>query len=206
MSELYGVKVDYEEAKMLADLTLIFQDLTFTMDILKRLKQLLKDNSKDRTLIESLWTTALISYSRCFSSGKRLGLSEDIFKNKKLKGDPVGCHRYYIDLRNKHVAHSVNPFEQVAVDLQLSKPGSTKREVLGVAVLSQRLICGATEGIEMLLRLTIIAQKEVAKQCKEYESKVLEVGKSLPIDTLYSKARSRILTPGPEDAGKPRKQ
>lgn len=205
MSELYGAKVDYEEAKMLADFTLIFQDLTFTVDILKRLKQLLEDNSKDRTLIESLWSTALITYTGCFSSGKRLGLSEDIFKSKKLKGNPIGCHRYYKNLRNKHIAHSVNPFEQVTVDLELSKPDSKEREVLGVAVLSQKLICVDIEGIETLLRLMLIARQEVAKQCKEYETKVLEVGKSLTIDTLYSKARSRILTLGPEDAGKPRK-
>jgi len=205
MPELYGVKVDYKEAKILADLTLIFQDLSFTLDVLKRLRQLLKDNSKDRILIESLWTTALISYVRCFSSGRRFGLLENIFKDKKLKGDPIGCHRYYKNLRDKHTAHSVNPFEQVAVDLELSKPDSKKREILGVGVLSQKLICVDIGGVETLLRLTLIGKEEVRKQAKEYETKTLEIGKSLPIDTLYSKARSRIITPGPEDAGKARK-
>lgn len=204
MKELYGVQVDYEEAKVLADYTLIFQDLTFTVEILKRLRQLLKENSEDRVLIESLWTTALISYARCFSSGKRLGLSEDIFKNKNLEGDPVGCHKHYVDLRNKHIAHSVNPFEQVAVDLQLSPPDSTKQEVLAVAVLSMRLICTDIEGVETLLRLALIARKEVSKLAKEYEDKTLEVGKGLPLKDLYSKARSRLIAPGPEDAGKAR--
>jgi hypothetical protein len=205
MPELYGAKVEYKEAKILADLTSIFQDLAFTVDVLKRLRQLLKDNCNNRILIESLWTTALISYIRCFSSGKRFGLSENIFKNKKLEGDPIGCHRYYKNLRDKHIAHSVNPFEQVVVDLELSPPDSTKREVLGVAVLFQRLICADIEGVETLLRLALIAKEEVRKQAKEYEAKTLEVGKSLPIDTLYSKARSRIITPGPEDAGKARR-
>lgn len=202
---LYGVEVDFEEAKTLANYTLIFQDLGLTVDALKRLRQLLKNGSKDRVLIESYWTAALISYCRCFTSGKRLSLSEDIFRNKELKGDPLGCHRYYINLRNKHVAHSVNLFEQVAIDLQLSSPKNKKREVLGVSVLSQKLICSSIDGVETLLRLSLIAREEVRKKAKEYEAKTLEIGKNLPIEKLYSRARSRITTPGPEDAGKPRK-
>jgi hypothetical protein len=188
----------------LADLASISQDLTFTIACLKRLRPLLKDDDKNHVLQQSLWTAALISYIRCFSSGKRFGLHEDIFVNKNLNGDPVGCHRYYKSLRDRHIAHSVNPFEQIAVDLQLSKPDSGKQEVLCVTTLSLRHICSTVEGVETLLRLASFAQKEVAKQAKEYEAKTLEVGKSLPIDTLYSKARSRITAPGPEDAGKAR--
>ncbi len=204
MKELYGSKVEFEEAKILADLTSIFQDLKFTIETLKRLIKLLKDKSEDRILVESLWTTALISYARCFSTGKRFGLKEDIFKNKDLKGDPIGCHNYYINLRNKHVAHSVNPFEQIAVDLQLSNPDDKERKVLGVSVLSQKLICSTLEGVEDLIRLAIIAFKDVGEQCKGYEKKVLEIGKKLPLNELYSKARSRIITPGSKDAERAR--
>lgn len=197
MEELYGSKVEFEEAKKLADLSSIFQDLKFTIEILKRLIKLLKDKSEDIILVESLWTTALVSYARCFSSGKRFGLKKNIFKNKNLKGDPVGCHNYYINLRNKHIAHSVNPFEQIVVDLQLSNP--KEKKVLGVSVLSQKLICSSIEGVETLIRLVIIVFKEVKEQCKECEKKVLEKGKSIPLDELYSKVRSRIITPNVDD-------
>jgi len=205
MFELFGAKVEYKEAKILADLTLILQDMTFTVGVLKRLIKLLKDDSKDNISIQSYWTVALISYVRCFSAGKRFGLSENIFKNDKLEGDPLGCHRCFKNLRDKHIAHSVNPFEQVVVDLQLSNPKNKKREVLGVSVLSQKLICTTLEGAETFLRLALIAREEVRKQAKEYENKTLEVGKKLPTDVLYSKGRNRIVTPGPEDAGKARK-
>ena len=199
MAELYVAEVDYEEAKKLADLASIYQDLSFTIDTLKRLLRLLKENDEDRVLIQSLWTAALISYARCFSSGKRFGLSESIFE--KLEGDPIGCHRYYRNLRDKHIAHSVNPFEQVVVGLVLSEPDNPKREVLGVATLSQKLVCTDIEGVEALLTLASVVREEVARQAKEYQAKTLEVGKGLPIDTLYSKATIRTITPGPEDAG-----
>lgn len=203
MPELYIAEVNYEEAKKLADLASISQDLSFTIDALKRLLQLLKDDDKDNILIQSFWTAALISYVRCFSRGKRFGLSENIFE--KLEGDPIGCHRYYKNLRDKHIAHSVNPFEQVVAGLVLSEPDNPKQEVQGVATLSQKLICSDIEGVVTLLRLASIAQKQVSEQAREYEAKVLEVGKSLPIDTLYSNARIRTITPGPEDARKARK-
>lgn len=207
MSELYIAEVDYEEAKKLADLASIYQDLSFTIEALKRLKQLLKDDSKDNILIQSLWTAALISYVRCFSSGKRFGLKENIFEKLEsdLEGGGIACHRYYKNLRDKHIAHSVNPFEQAVVGLVLSELNNPKREVQGVATLLQKLICVGIESVESLLRLAVIAFKEVAKQAKEYEAKTLEVGKGLPIDSLYSKARPRIVTPPPEDAGKARK-
>lgn len=87
----------------------------------------------------------------------------------------------------------------------MSSPKNKKREVLGVSVLSQKLICSSIDGVETLLRLSLIAREEVRKKAKEYEAETLEIGKNLPIEELYSRARSRITTPGPEDAGKPRK-
>jgi len=160
------------------------------------------EKSNDDIMIQSYWTAALISYARCFASGKRYRLTEDIFKG--LKGDPIGCHKYYKNLRDKHIAHSVNPFEQVHVGLVLSEPDNPKREVLGVSTLSQKLICSDVDGVNQLIALASIILKEVARQAKEYESKTFEAGENIPIDTLYSKAIIKTITPGPEDAGKPR--
>src|SRR5258708_1465821 len=62
------------------------------------------------TIRESLWNSALIAYARCFATGIREHrLDESDFEGvpehaSKLKTD----HRYFINLRSKHVAHSVN--------------------------------------------------------------------------------------------------
>lgn len=203
MPELYMAEVDYKEAKELADLISIYHDLSYAEEALKCLLQLLSDHSKNNIVMQSLWTAALVAYVRCFSRGKRFGLSENIFKG--LAGDPIGCHKYYKNLRDKHIAHSVNPFEQVVVGIVLSEPDNPKREVEGVATLSLKLAHSDIDGVVTLLRLASTAQEEVAKQTKKYELKVLEVGKALPIEDLYSKASIRTVVPGPEDAGKARK-
>ena len=196
------VKVDYEEAKKLADLGAIVQDLRFTMETCSRLKKLLEEKSQDSLLIESMWTAALIRYARCFASGKRFGLSESIFDG--LKGEPHKVHKMYIDLRNKHTAHSVNPFEQMEIGLILSPQNSHERKIIGVATMSMRYISPDIEGVHQLGLLAKVLLEKACEIAKQYEKKVLEKGKSIPIDDLYKRARPRMVAPGPELTDKPR--
>jgi hypothetical protein len=202
MGEMYIAEVDYEEAKTTADLMSYFQDLAFTIDALDRLQHLLDENIEDQVLSGSLWIAALISYARCFSTGKRFGLSEELFEN--IEGG-VECHQFYMNLRNKHIAHSVNPFEQVVVGLVLSPPSSTERKVEGVSILSQKLMHLNSEGIQNFRHLALIAMKEIEKLGKDAQTKTLEAGQQLPIESLYVKASPRTVAPPPEEAGKPRK-
>ncbi|MBE9546052.1 MAG: hypothetical protein IMF10_00985 [Proteobacteria bacterium] len=143
MDELYIAEVDFEEAKRTADLFSYLQDLAFTVKALDRLQQLIDDNSNDEVLTGSIWIAAFISYARCFLKGKRFGLSEQLFE--EMEG-AVECHRLYIDLRNKHIAHSVNPFEQVVVGLVLSPASSSIREVKEVSILGQKLLHHKSDG------------------------------------------------------------
>ena len=194
--------VIFKEAKILADLETIAQDLGFTMQTCSRLKVLLREESKDSILIESLWTASLIRYARCFTSGKRYGLTEAMFEG--LQGEPIKVHRMYIDLRNKHIAHSVNPFEQMEVGLVLSPKNGHKKKIIGVATLSMRLITLDVEGVHQLGLLSKVILKKVCEIAKQYEQKTLEIGKTLPLDELYERARPRLVAPNSELAGKAR--
>jgi len=64
--------------------------------------------SEDKVVEHSLWTTALITYVRCFTSGVRTRLDRSIFGDDE---EMLRKHDYYKDIRDKHLAHSVNPFE-----------------------------------------------------------------------------------------------
>jgi len=188
--------VSFEEAQRLADLGAILQDLKFTMATCLRLEKFLKEGSDDSLLIESLWTSALIRYARCFATGKRFGLDEKVFDG--LEGEPIKTHKFYIDLRSKHIAHSVNPFEQMEVGLILASKTQKKKEIIGVATLSMRQISSNEDGVHQLGLLAKVLADKVAEYGKEYERKVLEKGKTIPIDELYSASRPRITAPGPD--------
>ena len=195
-------RVDFDEAKRLADLGAIVQDLGSIMKICSRLKKMLKEKSQDSLLIESLWTTALIKYARCFKSGKRFGLDESILDG--LKGEPHKVHKLYLDMRDKHIAHSVNPFEQMQVGLVLSPKDSNEKKVVGVATLSMRHMVTDVEGVHQLGLLSKVLLEKVCDIAKQYENKALERGKTIPIDDLYKRARPCITAPGPEESDKPR--
>ena len=200
MEETYVVQADYEEALKLADVYSILQELKSVMETCTRLRQLLKAEQKDWLLIESLWTAALIRYSRCFASGKRHGLSEDIYKD--LPGDAIGVHRLYENLRNKHIAHSVNPFEQVKVGLILSSEKSQEKKVMEVSPFLMKLVATTDDDVRQLGALVKVLVNKLMKNGEQYEEEALRVGRSLPIDELYSLPRLRTVAPEPNDAGK----
>lgn len=200
--ELPIAKANSSEAQNLADLAAIIQDFRTIMQTCSRLKNILDENSKDHILIESLWVSALIKYARCFATGKRFGLSKDIYQN--LQGEPLKAHQFYIDLRNKHIAHSVNPFEQMEVGFILSSVNESEKKIVGVLTFSMRHIFSDKKGVQQLGMLSKIAHDKICSMAKETEQKVLEEGKKIPIDELYKIARPRLVAPGPDLANKAR--
>lgn len=196
-------KVDFEEAKTLADLGALRQDLGAVMQTCTRLLDLLRTDSEDHILLEALWTSALVRYARCFAEGKRYGLDESVFSG--LNGDPVGTHRLYINIRNKHIAHSVNPLEQMEVGLILEPKERQDKKIIGVATLSMRQITADVDGVRQLGMLAKVIFGKVCELGKQYEQKVLEIGRTLPLDDLYGRARPRLTGTDVDALGKPRK-
>lgn len=200
--ELPIAAVDFEQAKTLADLAALTQDLGAVMLTCTRLMSLIDEQSKDHILVEAMWTSALVRYARCFANGKRFGLEESAFSG--LKGDPIATHRYFMGMRNRHIAHSVNPFEQMQVGLVLAPEDEAERKVVGVSTLAMRHITSDREGVRQLGMLAKVLLTKVTEQAKQLEHEVLTIGRVLPLDDLYSRAKPTIVTPGPDAATKSR--
>jgi hypothetical protein len=202
--------VDFAEAKRLADAAAVYQDLGFAIDALNRREQLLANGEPDPIGQQVYWTSALISYARCFATGKRLGLSESIFDGIQGKDAPaISVHRLYIDLRNKHIAHSVNAFEQALVGLVLASPARQHRTVEGVATLGMKLITLNRDGVISLRECARIARSAVAKLATQLEADVLAKGRQLRVDELYDSASAmglKAYAPGHEEASAPRRR
>lgn len=188
------------KAKELADRAAIFQDLTFCVACCDRtIENLRAENQKDAVLIRALWTAALVAYARCFTSGVRYGLTSDLFDH--FDGEPRETHEYYIDLRNKHIAHSVNPFEQIVIGAVLSAPDELTKSVEGIATLTGTNISESAESIEQLRTLALTALKYIAQTGKELTAEVLEEARTIPIEDLYKRATPRVTVPPASSAG-----
>ncbi|WP_136036248.1 hypothetical protein [Microbacterium sp. K35] len=73
--------------------------------------------------IDALWISSVTMYGRAFSSGKRHHARAD---TDGLDSNDVAAHGYFLDTRNKFIAHAVNGFETGAVFADLLDPLSAK--------------------------------------------------------------------------------
>jgi hypothetical protein len=203
MEQLHIAELDMPSARVLADRASIFQDLTFCIQCCDRLSDILAPGvQEDAILQQALWTAALISYARCFATGVRQGLTPSIYE--RFEGEPRDVHQMYIDMRNRHIAHSVNPFEQIKIAAVLAPPTGAVREVQGVSTLSMKRISDGLEGAQQLRLMARTALKEMERLCKEQTDKVLENARKMPIEELYARASPRVVAPEPKAAGQRR--
>lgn len=200
--QLPVVKLGTEKAKLLADIAGIHEDLKFTVQICERLYKLDATEEKDVLLKEALWAAALISYARCFAEGKRYGLSEDTLQAAGDKAFEI--HRHFVNLRNKHIAHSVNPFEQIEVGLVLSEPNKEDRHIESVVTFGLRLISMNKPAVQGLLTLAATLLDEIKRQATELKNEVYEEAKKIPVDELYKYPPLRIKAPHAGDTNKVR--
>lgn len=131
--------------------------------------------------MQSLWMSALICYARCFNSGVRASINTDIYNG--LRGDPLGTHKFYIDLRSKQIAHSVNAYEQTKIGVVVSENGN-EISILGVAHLSARHISCDMNGCKQLQNLVKVALKYARDKAKALEEKIIDDAKNRTYQSL----------------------
>jgi hypothetical protein len=106
----------------------------------------------------ALYTQALVSYARCFSSGKRKGLQQDIFDGKPQL---LAAHLDIKTIRDKHVAHPVSEHEHCSV---LVAAEHLDAPAVGLGVRYWFLVGGDQKALRTFLKVTEFAAKHVLKQ------------------------------------------
>ncbi|UIJ56902.1 hypothetical protein LWP59_22325 [Amycolatopsis acidiphila] len=117
-------------AEALADLASIFNDLQTVLRCCERLVRELAGRPDD-VVVEGVWTTALISYARCFTGGARgMGLTEDDVRSIELPGEVLEWHKVLRQLRKHYADPATNPRERYEVGAATSADG----RVGGIAI------------------------------------------------------------------------
>lgn len=97
--------LNFKEAIVLADLQGIKQDLEWIIQAGNKYIELNK-LLNDPLLLEALFFAFIARYGRTHQSGARTPIPKIWIK--ALSSTQQIAHKYFMDLRNKHVAHSVN--------------------------------------------------------------------------------------------------
>lgn len=126
-------------ALALADLAALAEDLQTVLRCCERLVTELAPapgrSEPDNLAVEAFWTTAVLSYGRCFAPGERgTGLTEQDVTATGLTGDVLGWHGVLLGLRDRYGDRAVNPRESFSVGAAQDTSGHAE----GVAVASTR--------------------------------------------------------------------
>jgi hypothetical protein len=122
-------------ALALADLAAVFEDLQTVLRCCERLVVELSAPAPDDLAVEAYWTTALLSYARCFTAGERgVGLTEQDLTATGLEGEVLGWHRVLLQLRDRYADVAVNPREAFSIGAAQDAGGHAE----GIAVTSTR--------------------------------------------------------------------
>ena len=145
-------RVESPAATALADLCAAFEDLQTVLRCCELLVASLAvgaggaaGSGADPVTTEAVWTTALLSYARCFSTGEDEGdgkgdgrpvaaLAEDDVAATQSGAEALEWHRVFLRLRDHYANQSVNPRERFSVGVAQDTDGAAA----GVAVTSIR--------------------------------------------------------------------
>ncbi|MGD0065318.1 MAG: hypothetical protein ABSB76_17945 [Streptosporangiaceae bacterium] len=189
------VALDVPSAYILADQAAIIQDLQFVMDGCKRLlAELAKpEEDRDQLLPLAIWTSTVIAYTRCFSKGKRFGLTTEDVEKLPLHGAVMKFHKWILEERNKLTAHSANPFEIAKVAAALTPPEKINRRVEGIVIFATSHIVIDDVGVRQLGGLASELAKQTAVKAQEQQDVVLKDAQKLSLESLYKLPPLRTL-------------
>jgi hypothetical protein len=181
------VALDMPSARILADQTSVIQDLQFVMDCCKRLLAELGRPEEDRDGVVplALWSSALITYARCFGQGRRSGLAVEDVRNLPLQGAVMKFHEWVIDERDKLTEHPADPFAATKIGAVLSPAKQKERRIEGIAIFSTSRVLIDVTGVRQLGGLASELAKQTAGKAQRQQDSVLSDAQQLDIGSLY---------------------
>jgi hypothetical protein len=184
----------HPEKDVLADLSIIDGRLAEVEQALERLFLALGhltpietpgDHAFDAVLVRSLYCFAVVTYIRCFNSGKRLTLR--ISDIEGLTQSQVNIHERLRGIRNQHLAHAVSA-EEVAHIYVVTAVGTGNP--IGFHVQNGVLASDGERDVERMLALVKKVRKHVHKRA-------FKLGDEIARAVLGPKARWKKLSNWP---------
>lgn len=124
--------VETSSSGELRDLAILRRDFMLAGSFLDfYLESEIEADAESPARIDALWIAAVIAYGRAFGTGQRHAGRVDM---TNFDAESLRAHEYFVDLRNKYVAHAANGFETTTVFADLTDPA---QEPPGIALLGE---------------------------------------------------------------------
>lgn len=162
LADLVGIKLDFERAREFAHLMLM--------------------HLPAGPLIEPLSIAATVTYFRPFSSGVRYHLGDNDLKI--LSPKQRRSHDYLRDYRDKHVAHSVNEFEENIPRAQYCVERVKEEGITAITYGSARITSLSGADASSIVELATLFERHVEAKIEEEKNRLLPIVRATPLDEV----------------------
>ena len=206
----------FKETREAEDLHGILRDLEFTKGAIETLHDMMEDSDQEgaspsnaHIIQRSLYTAALIAYARCYGKPKRnpSGKRTLLYADQVFVDDATDWrrhHDHFINVRDKHLAHSVNSFEINQAGLFVEN-WATDPPQHYVGILSFHRESETSGNILALARLAEIAMDHTYDRSDVLLERLHEQVSALPISARRTLEPMEVeFRQGPTDVSGPR--
>jgi hypothetical protein len=169
----------------LADLRGAEQDLESAAGMARYLKRHFETQPLDFTLVDALTTAILVRYSRPFTTGVRKRLGHEVLQ--LLSKTHREQHEKFRAWRDKHIAHSVNVFEENQLVARYWLEKVQTEGVREISINHTRLVGFSSADVEAILSLIEAILSRLKTVIGDEKAKVLAVVRALPLDDVISR-------------------
>ena len=198
ISDLGGVAVrlDGPTTDELEDWTGVVVDLEQTIDYCTEALKTVKPGVAQTLTQQAFGAAALVTFGRCFGVGVRQVRPDTTGMNEVQESE----FKRLLNLRDKHVAHSANDYEQniAFVLLAPAAGGLTIRQVLNTSFLVDPL---DAEGFNNLAQLAGVMLARAHQRCEELNARLRSEAEGLDLDALYALPPLVVRIPTNESVG-----
>jgi len=196
------VDLKIPDAKLAADLNGISFDLRRARYFAEQLISELQSRSTNWSMVEPLSIAISVTYARAFSTGVRRWLSESDLQI--LSSEQRSAHDYIYEYRNKHVAHSVNEFEENLARAYYCIERVQDEGISSIGYGGGRVSGLSERDAHAVVELTNIFEKHLEQQIADENKRLLELVRLMPIRDVLSMGKE-VFVPRNENIGKRRK-
>ena len=198
------VDLHIAEAARLADLSGILWDLRQAREFAKLLADEFGGATPNWRLVEPLSIAATVMYSRPFLGGVRHRLGEDDLKT--LAPEQRRAHDHLRAYRDKHVAHSVNAFEENIPRANYCIERVTEEGITGISYGGGRVISLSGADVNAIIELTTLLQAHVEAQIATEQARLLPVVRSMPLQEVLAGGQKAFVVDTQTTVAKRRKR
>lgn len=178
------VDLQIPEAERLADLAGILWDLQRAREFAQLLAAEFAAPKPNWGLAEPLSIAAVVMYSRPFMGGVRLRLGEDDLKG--LTAEQRAAHEHLRAYRDKHVAHSVNVFEENIPRANYCVERVREESITGISYGSGRIVSLSGADLNALTDLATALEAHVRALITTEQERLLPIVRGMPLETVLA--------------------